>query len=68
MELLIRERQLYFGTRKQADPYIMQLYGKIEELKNIVKNSKIEIMKIDLEKKQDFSLILIFQQQKLNGF
>ena len=33
-----RERQLYFGTRRQANQYTMQLFGKTVEHKNTVKS------------------------------
>ena len=64
LELQIKEKQLFYGTRKQESQFIMQQFGKIEELKNIVKNLKKRNMKMILERKPDYLLILIFQQQK----
>ena len=64
LELPIKEKQLFYGTRKQESQFIMQQFGKIEELKNTVKNLKTKNMKMILERKQDYLLILIFQQQK----
>ena len=64
LELPIKGKQQFYGIRKQESQSIMQQFGKIEELKNIVKNLKTKNMKMILERKQDYLLILIFQQQK----
>ena len=48
--------------------FIMQLFGKIEEHNNFAKILKKNNYENILEKKLDYLLIHIFQQQKLNGY
>ena len=55
-------------NKKQESQFIMQLYGKIEELKITVNYLRKKIMKTYLEIKLDYLLIHISQQLKLNGF
>ena len=38
LELQIKEKQQFFGIKKLANQFIMQLFGKIEDKKCIVKN------------------------------
>jgi len=45
LELPIKEKQPFFGIKKQENQFIMQSYGKIEELLNFVKNLKQTIKK-----------------------
>ena len=41
LELQIKEKQLFYGTRKQESQFIMQLFGKIEELQSTVQNLQL---------------------------
>ena len=54
LELPIKGKQQFYGTRKQESQFIMQLYGKIEEPKITVNYLRKKIMKTYLEIKLDY--------------
>ena len=50
-ELQIKGKRQFYGTKELGNLFIMQLYGKIEELKITVNYLRKKIMKTHLERK-----------------
>src|SRR5690625_166061 len=61
-------KQQLYGINIRKNQFTMQLFGNHVKLRKSVDNYVTKVIMIYSEKKQVFSLTLIFQVQKLNGF